>query len=403
MTDAPSGRTPALSLFRIFLMLGCTSFGGPIAHLGYFREAFVARRGWFSEGAYADMVALAQFLPGPASSQVGMMVGLARGGIGGMLAAWAGFTLPSALALTLFAFGVVRFGDMLGGGWLLGLKAAAAAVVAQALLGMARTLAPDAPRAALAVGGFVVVIGVTGLLGAPVWAQIAAILAGGALGLVLPKDAGEGNDAGSGQGGDGLDIDIGRGVALGALILFALLLVVPLLVAPDGVLGLADRFYRAGALVFGGGHVVLPLLQSGMVDGGIVERDSFLAGYGAAQAVPGPLFTFASYLGAAAGGWSGAAIGTVAVFLPSMLLTLGALPFWTRLRRAPAMRRALAGVNAAVVGLLAAAFYDPVLAGVFDRPHAVALAGVAFVALAIWKLPPWAVVVAAGVLGGVLL
>ncbi|MBP5855837.1 chromate efflux transporter [Marivibrio halodurans] len=413
MTDAPSGRTPALSLFRIFLMLGCTSFGGPIAHLGYFREAFVARRGWFTEGAYADMVALAQFLPGPASSQVGMMIGLARGGIGGMLAAWAGFTLPSALALTLFAFGVVRFGGVLGGGWLLGLKAAAAAVVAQALIGMARTLAPDAPRAGLAVGGFVVVIGVTGLLGAPVWAQIAAILAGGVLGLVFLKGAGGGSEAGSGQeepglegagqGGDGLDIDIGRGVALGALFLFALLLIVPFLVGLDGGLGLADRFYRAGALVFGGGHVVLPLLQAGMVDGGIVGRDSFLAGYGAAQAVPGPLFTFASYLGAAAGGWGGAAIGTAAIFLPSMLLTLGALPFWARLRRAPAMRRALAGVNAAVVGLLAAAFYDPVLAGVFDRPHAVALAGVAFVALVIWKLPPWAVVVTAGVLGGLLL
>lgn len=397
MTDETDRRSSPLSLLGIFLGLGCTSFGGPVAHLGYFREAFVRRRGWFDEATYADMVALAQFLPGPASSQVGMMIGLSRGGIPGMLASWIGFTLPSALILALFAFGVTHFGDGLGGGWLTGLKAAAAAVVAQALIGMARTLAPDARRAGLAVLGFVIVIASTVWLGTPVWAQIAAILAGGLGGLVLC-----GAQGGAGRTGTPLDIRVSRPVAIGALVLFALLLLVPAGLALGGWLGFADRFYRAGALVFGGGHVVLPLLQAEMVGGGLVDRDGFLAGYGAAQAVPGPLFTFAAYLGAAAGGPWGAVVATVAIFLPSMLLTVGALPFWSDLRAAPVMRRALAGVNAAVVGLLAAAFYDPVLASVFDVPLAIALAGVAFVALAIWKLSPWLVVVAAGVVGGVL-
>mgnify|MGYP003700441207 CR=1 FL=1 len=395
MTDDPSRRTGAFALFRIFLLLGCTSFGGPVAHLGYFREAFVARRKWLDEASYADIMALAQFLPGPASSQVGMMIGLARGGLPGLLAAWLGFTLPSAAAMALFAFGVAAYGDVMGGGWLTGLKAAAAAVVAQALIGMARSLAPDAPRAGVAALGFTVVLAVSHLVGAPVWAQIAAILVGGLAGFALPGRARDGEGA-------ALDIPVSRGVALMALALFALLLIGPLFLALDGPAGLADRFYRSGALVFGGGHVVLPLLQAEMVEGGLVSRDTFLAGYGAAQAVPGPLFTFASYLGASAAGPLGAVIATVAIFLPSMLLTVGALPFWADLRRAPQMRRALTGVNAAVVGLLAAAFYDPVVTSIIDRPAAIAIGAVAFVAIGPWKAPPWAVVVAAGIAGAAL-
>ncbi|MCR9218668.1 MAG: chromate efflux transporter [Alphaproteobacteria bacterium] len=398
MDDPAPGRTAPLHLLRLFFLLGCTSFGGPVAHIGYFREAFVARRKWFSEAAYADIVALAQFLPGPASSQVGMAIGLARGGLLGMVAAWVGFTAPSALLMGLFAYGVVEYGDLMGGGWLVGLKAAAAAVVAQALIGMAKTLAPDGPRAGIAVAGLAAVAGVSHYLGAPVWAQVGAILLGGVLGLILCRPGGA-----SDEGDGGLTIRVSRGGALTALALFALLLAAPPLLALGPALDLADRFYRAGALVFGGGHVVLPLLEAEMVQGGLVARDAFLAGYGAAQAVPGPLFTFATYLGGAAEGWSGALIATAAIFLPSMLLTYGALPFWADLRRFPAMRRALTGVNAAVVGLLAAAFADPVLTSIIDRPLAVPLAAVCFVAVAIWRAPPWAVVIAAALTGAALL
>jgi chromate transporter len=390
-----SERTSAITLFRIFLGLGCTSFGGPVAHLGYFRHAFVVRRGWFDEATYADIMALAQFLPGPASSQVGMMIGLARGGLLGMLAAWVGFTLPSALILGGFAYGVMAYGDVMGGGWLVGLKAAAAAVVAQALIGMARALAPDGPRAGLAALGFITVLGLSHFLQAPVWAQIAAILAGGLGGLMLCKPQGA-------QASQSLTIPVGRPVAVAALILFALLLLGPAAVTLSGMGDLADRFYRAGALVFGGGHVVLPLLQAEMVESGFVARDVFLAGYGAAQAVPGPLFTFATFLGASSGGVTGAVVATIMIFLPSMLLTVGALPFWSVVRQWPMMRRALMGVNAGVVGLLGAAFYDPVLVSVIDRPGAIALAALAFVALSAWRVPPWAVVIGAGLVGAVL-
>ena len=399
--EAAPDRSGPVELLRIFFLLGCTSFGGPVAHLGYFREAFVERRGWFTDRAYADIVALCQFLPGPASSQTGMAIGLARGGLLGMVAAFVGFTAPSALAMAAIAWGVVSYGDALGGGWLVGLKAAAAAVVAQALIGMAKSLAPDGPRAGIAVAGMAAATGGAVLLGAPVWAQVGAIGVGAALGLML-CGAQAASAPGEGDGDGGLTIRVPYGAALVSLALFALLLILPPFLTLGSDLDLADRFYRAGALVFGGGHVVLPLLQAEMVESGLVANEVFLAGYGAAQAMPGPLFTFATFLGGAGAGWTGALIATGAIFLPSMLLTYGALPFWAQLRRAQLVRRALVGVNAAVVGLLAAAFVDPIAASVIDRPLAALLAALCFVAIALWKIPPWAVVIAAGLAGGLI-
>ena len=402
----PTSRgTATREVFVAFLRLGLTSFGGPVAHLGFFREAFVVRRRWLTDRAYADLVALCQFLPGPASSQVGMAIGLRRAGLGGLLAAWAGFTLPSAVLLVVFASGVAGFGDDAGAGWVGGLKAAAVAVVAQAVLGMARTLAPDARRAAIAGVATIVTLLAPSVLGVPVaLSQVAVIvLAGGAglLWLAVPVD--ERRD-------EPFTVPVRRGVAVACLAVFGLLLVaLPLLatVSGDGVTRLVDLFYRAGSLVFGGGHVVLPLLQAETVPSGLVGHDQFLAGYGAAQAVPGPLFTFAAYLGAVTTsgptGIAGATIALVAVFGPSALLVLGALPFWEHLRRAPRARRALTGVNAGVVGLLAAALYDPVFTqGVLaasDPLVAAAVVVAAFCALTLWAAPPWAVVIAAALLG----
>lgn len=383
--EAPEGSPGAV--FRIFLGLGLTSFGGPIAHLGYFREAFVVRRRWLDERAWADLVALCQFLPGPASSQVGMAIGFARAGIPGALAAWLGFTLPSALALLAFGWGVVAFHDAIPPGLLHGLKIVAVAVVAQALWGMARSLAPDRPRVTLAV------LAATAVLLAPSAAtQIAVIAAGAAAGLVLLR-------AEPGRGYAALGIAVGKGTAVTASALFFLLLAgLPVLAAawPWQPLALLDSFYRTGALVFGGGHVVLPLLQSEVVPPGWVGPEAFLAGYGAAQAVPGPLFTFAAYLGAVMGpwpnGWLGAAICLLAIFLPSFLLVVGVLPFWEAFRRLRPVQRALSGVNAAVVGLLLAALYDPVWTSGIRTAADFALALAAFTLLAFWKLPPWLVV-----------
>ena len=388
MQAAQDGRVTAAAVFRVFLQLGLTSFGGPIAHLGYFREAFVARRRWLDEQAYADLVALCQFLPGPASSQVGIGIGLAKAGYAGALAAWLGFTLPSAVALTLFGYGVLATQDVLPAGLLHGLKVVAVAVVAQAVWGMARTLCPDAPRATLAVLAAAVVLALPGA------ASQLAVIAGGALAglLALPGEAGR-------QAGR-LDIAVNKAVAVAALLLFfALLIALPLLAAaiPSQSLALADSFYRSGSLVFGGGHVVLPLLQAEVVPPGWVSNDAFLAGYGAAQAVPGPLFTFAAYLGTVMGpapnGVLGALVCLVAVFAPSFLLVVGALPFWGALRHHPLARRALTGVNAAVVGLLLAALYDPVWTGAILGPLDFVLALAAFTLLVFWKLPPWLVVI----------
>lgn len=384
-------------MFLIFLRLGLTSFGGPIAHLGYFRQEFVTRRRWLSERSYAELVALCQFLPGPASSQVGIALGLSRAGYRGAAAAWAGFTLPSAIALILFALGLAHYGSALPPGALQGLKVVAVAVVAQAVWGMARTLCQGVLRVAL----MLIAAGVV-LLQPSAWAQVGVMVVAGVTGLLLfkPENSNE---------PDALPIAISRRTGALWLMLFLLLLVaLPLLAAwaLNPTLALVDAFYRSGALVFGGGHVVLPLLQAEVVPSQWVSNDVFLAGYGATQAVPGPLFTFAAFLGAsmthAPSGWLGGVIALLAIFAPSFLLIFGALPFWANLRKSPRTQAALAGVNAAVVGLLLAALYQPVWTSAIFNGYDAALALLALIALMVWKLPPWLVVIGCGVLGGLL-
>lgn len=379
-------------VFLAFLKLGLTSFGGPIAHLGYFRDELVTRRRWIDEAGYADLVALCQFLPGPASSQVGFALGLMRAGPLGALAAWTAFTLPSALLLVAFAYGAASLEGPLAAGILHGLKLVAVAVVAQAVFGMARSLTPDRERAGIAVGAVLLTVLVGGAIG-----QVGAILLGGLAGLWLCRNG----------GAPATEHVFPGSRRMGALLLaiFALLLVgLPLVAAAGQGMALFDAFYRAGALVFGGGHVVLPLLEAEVVARGWVSPDAFLAGYGAAQAVPGPLFTFAAYLGAIGNvppnGLAGAAIALVAVFLPGMLLLVGALPFWNRLRRWPQAQAAMRGANAAVVGLLGAALYDPVFTGAVLTPLDFALALAGFMALVAFKAPPWIVVLALACLGG---
>lgn len=396
-TQQFQGNAP--EVFSVFLRLGLTSFGGPTAHLGYFREEFVARRKWMSEKAYADLVALCQFLPGPASSQVGMAIGLQRAGYLGMFAAWFAFTLPSVIALVLFALGVSVMGDLSGAGWLAGLKAAAVAVVAHAVLGMTRSLITDRIRAGIALAAFLLV-----LLTAHPLVQVGAIAVGMAAGTVALRAAPEEDDTAAGFGSR-----VPKGVAVASLAMFvALLALLPLVAAAanNPTAHIADAFYRSGALVFGGGHVVLPLLEGATVASGMVGHDTFLAGYGAAQAVPGPLFTFASFLGASAQGvhWAiGAGVATIAIFLPAALLVLGVLPLWEGLRRHQAAARAIAGANAAVVGILAAALYDPVFVAGVTSVATMAVAASAFTALQAWKLPAWAVVIAAALIGWIVL
>ena len=384
-------------MFLIFLRLGLTSFGGPIAHLGYFRQEFVSRRRWLSERSYAELVALCQFLPGPASSQVGIALGLSRAGYRGAAAAWAGFTLPSAIALILFALGLAYYGGALPHGALHGLKVVAVAVVAQAVWGMACNLCRGVLRVALMLSAACVV-----LLQPSAWAQVGVMVVAGMAGLLLFKPQ-------SSAEPDALPIAISRRAGALWLMLFLLLLVaLPLLAAwtLNPTLALVDAFYRTGALVFGGGHVVLPLLQAEVVPSHWVGNNVFLAGYGATQAVPGPLFTFAAFLGAsmthAPSGWLGGVIAQLAIFAPSFLLIFGALPFWANLRSSPRTQAALAGVNTAVVGLLLAALYQPVWTSAIFNVYDVALALLALVALMVWKLPPWLVVIGCGVLGGLL-
>ena len=387
----------AWEVLVVFLRLGLTSFGGPIAHLGYFHDDLVVRRKWLEEKMYADLVALCQFLPGPASSQIGIAVGLSRAGYLGALAAWTGFTLPSAIALVLFAYGISAFGEALSSGWLHGLKVAAVAVVAQAVLSMMQSLAPDRERATLAVVAAALVLAVP-----TAWGQIGAILLGGLAGVtVLRTHAPTDHVA--------MPHAVSRAAAVVALVVFfAILVGLPLILAafPNHSIQLFEAFYRAGSLVFGGGHVVLPLLQASVVPPGWVTNDAFLAGYGAAQAVPGPLFTFAAYLGAVMGpepnGWPGAALCLIAVFLPSFLLVIGALPFWDDLRRQDWARSALRGINAAVVGLLLAALYNPVWTAGITSAADFALASAAFLLLFMWKTPPWLVVVLCAVGGGLI-
>ncbi|WP_291985918.1 chromate efflux transporter [Candidatus Accumulibacter sp. ACC007] len=394
---AAAQETNAWPIFLIFLRLGLTSFGGPVAHLGYFREEFVNRRRWLSDRAYADLVALCQFLPGPASSQVGIALGLSRGGYAGALAAWTGFTLPSAIALIVFALGIATWGDVLPAGVLDSLKVVAVAVVAQAVWGMARNLCADTPRISIMVATTCMVLAWPSALG-----QVGVIVGAGILGLLLFK-------AGPDLPHEPLPITASRRAGGGWLLLFVLLLLgLPIAAQawPASTLATIDAFYRSGSLVFGGGHVVLPLLQTEVVPTGWVSNASFLAGYGAAQAVPGPLFTFAAFLGAsmnqAPSGVLGGVICLVAVFVPSFLLVFGALPFWEQLRRSAHTQAALSGVNAAVVGLLLAALYQPVWTNAIRQPADFGLALIALVALMFWKLPPWLVVIASAVAGGLL-
>ena len=381
------------AVFLIFLRLGLTAFGGPVAHLGYFREEFVSRRQWLGERAYADLVALCQFLPGPASSQVGIALGLSRAGHAGALAAWAGFTLPSALLLILLGLGIASQGEAIPPGLLHGLTVVAVAVVAQAVWGMARSLCPDATRIAIMAGACALV-----LLLPSAWSQPGVIVLAALIGLQVCKPP-------PAESHEPLPVPIRRRTGLLWLaIFFALLLSLPLLAVlfPAPALTLIDSFYRAGALVFGGGHVVLPLLQAGVVPTGLVSEDAFLAGYGAAQAIPGPLFTFAAFLGAVTsspGGWPGGLICLLAIFTPAFLLVAGALPFWERLRSNPRARAALWGINAAVVGILLAALYNPVWTSAIHRPQDFALALLALLALMVWKRPPWLVVASCALAG----
>lgn len=403
-------------VLRVFTRLGLTSFGGPTAHLGYFRDEFVTRRKWMSEKEYADLVALCQFMPGPASSQVGMAIGYRRAGYAGMLAAWVGFTLPSVVLMAAFALCIGQLGDISGAGWLAGLKAAAVAVVAQAVMGMSKNIVTDRVRAAVALAAFLVVL----LVPSPP-AQVGAIVLGMLAGVAL-----YGSTDARGGGGDAARVTSAAASAsvaqtpataragsrtAGAVALAAfgaLLVVLPGLAraSQSTALHIFDSFYRSGALVFGGGHVVLPLLEQATVPTGLVDHDTFLAGYGAAQAVPGPLFTFASFLGASASGitwWWGAIVATVAIFLPAALLVIGVMPFWDQIRSHPLAAGALAGANAAVVGILAAALYTPVFTSGITGAGTIAVAAAAFVALQKWQAPAWAVVIAAALIGQVAL
>ena len=392
-TNRQAGST--LEVLLVFLKLGVTCFGGPVAHIGYFREEFVVRRRWLDEQSYADLVALCQFLPGPASSQVGFSIGLMRAGYRGGLAAWAGFTLPSAIALVLFAFGADALHGPVGIGLLHGLKLVAVAIVAQAVWGMARTLCPDRERASIAV-----VAALTILLSTSPVAQIAAILIGAVAGLRLCRGT---PSALVGH----MSAPVSRAMGLGALAVFFLLLAgLPILRSFGTSQGMVffEAFYRSGALVFGGGHVVLPLLREAFVAPGWVSDDAFLAGYGAAQAVPGPLFSFAAYLGAVLGpsphGLAGAVLGLVAIFLPGMLILIGALPFWETFRKRAGAQAIMRGVNAAVVGLLGAALYNPVWTSSVKVPADFAVALVGFVLLVVWRAPPLLAVII-GALGGI--
>jgi len=400
LSEPQVGTAPAgnwREVLAAFLRLGLTSFGGPIAHLGYFHDDLVVRRQWLDEKTYADLVALCQFLPGPASSKIGIAVGLSRAGYLGAFAAWVGFTMPSALALVLFAYGVSSLGNTLDSGWLHGLKVAAVAVVAQAVLSMMRSLAPDRERATLAVVAAAVVLAVP-----TAWGQIGAILIGGLAGVTLLRTSAPTDHV-------AMPHAVSRTAAVIAIVLFfAILIGLPLIAAvfPYQSIRLFEAFYRAGSLVFGGGHVVLPLLQASVVPPGWVSNDVFLAGYGAAQAVPGPLFTFAAYLGAVMGpapnGWAGALLCLIAMFLPSFLLVIGPLPFWDNLRRQAWARSAMRGVNAAVVGLLLAALYNPVWTAGIASGTDFAIAAAAFLLLFMWQTPPWLVVVlCAAAAGGV--
>ncbi|RBP07757.1 chromate transporter [Rossellomorea aquimaris] len=381
-----------IEILFISTRLGLTSFGGPVAHLGYFHEEYIRRRKWMDEKSYADLVALCQFLPGPASSQVGIGIGIMRAGVLGGIVSFIGFTLPSVLALILFAI-ILRELDVADAGWIHGLKIVAVAVVAHAILGMAKKLTPDLNRKAIALFTLVVI-----LLWQTAFSQIGVILLSAFIGFLLFKQHKPDDEA-------RIDFPISRRFAVFCLSLFfGLLFLLPFLREVTSLewIALFDSFYRSGSLVFGGGHVVLPLLEREFVPTGWLTEEAFLAGYGAAQAVPGPLFTFAAYIGAVINGWQGGLLATFAIFLPAFLLILGTLPFWDSLRRNPKIKGALMGVNAAVVGILIAAFYHPIWTSSILAPQDFAFAAVLLSMLVFWKLPPWIVVVT-GAVGGLVM
>jgi chromate transporter len=390
------GRGSPLETFWVATKLGLTSFGGPIAHLGYFHAEYVRRRKWIDEKSYADLMALCQFAPGPTSSKMNFSIGLLRAGYLGALLSWVGFTLPSAAALVLFAYGAGALTGPVGTGLLHGLKLVAVTIVAQAVWGMAKTLCPDRERASIAGVAALIVV-----LSASAFSQLGAILFGAVAGAALCRK----NPA---TGGEQVPIKVSRPVGVAALALFfGLLFALPLLRGLTGsqAVAMTEAFYRSGALVFGGGHVVLPLLREAVVAPGWVSEDAFLAGYGAAQAVPGPLFTFAAYLGAVMQaeptGLAGAALGLVFIFLPGLLLHLGTLPFWESFRRRTGTQAVMRGINAAVVGLLGGALYSPIWTSSVRAPEDFAVVLVGFVLLMAWKAPP-VLVVAVSALGGAL-
>lgn len=381
-----------LEILMVSTRLGLTSFGGPIAHLGYFHEEYVRKRKWMDEKSYADLVALCQFLPGPASSQVGIGIGVMRGGVLGGIVSFIGFTFPSVIALIIFAL-ILQGLNVSDLSWIHGLKLVAVAVVAHAILGMAEKLTPDLKRKTIALFA---------LIGTLLWqtafSQMGVILLAGILGFLLYRDQTDNDET-------KFEFPISKKFAVICLSLFfALLFLLPLLrdVTSNSWIAVFDSFYRSGSLVFGGGHVVLPLLEREFVPSGRISEEAFLAGYGAAQAVPGPLFTFAAYIGAVMNGWQGGLLATVAIFLPAFLLILGALPFWNMLRQNAKIKGALMGVNAAVVGILISAFYQPIWTTTILKPIDFAFAAVLFSMLVYWKLPPW-VIVLSGAIGGLMM
>jgi chromate transporter len=381
-----------LEILFVSTRLGLTSFGGPIAHLGYFHEEYVRRRKWMDEKSYADLVALCQFLPGPASSQVGIGIGVMRAGVLGGIVSFIGFTLPSVIALIIFAL-ILQGLDVADAGWIHGLKIVAVAVVAHAILGMAQKLTPDLNRKAIALFALIVV-----LLWQTAFTQVGVILISALAGFLLYRNQAD-------EDSSSMHFPISRRFATICLVLFfGLLVLLPILreVTALNWIAMFDSFYRSGSLVFGGGHVVLPLLEREFVPTGFLSEEAFLAGYGAAQAVPGPLFTFAAYIGAVMNGWLGGLLATIAIFLPAFLLILGSLPFWDTLRRNPKIKGALMGINAAVVGILIAAFYHPIWTSSILAPIDFAFAAVLFSMLVYWKLPPWTIVLL-GAIGGWLL
>lgn len=392
-----NARGSFFEVLLVFFKLGLTSFGGPVAHLGYFRTEFVEARRWLDDKSYSDLVALCQFLPGPASSQVGIAIGLGRSGWSGAFAAWLGFTLPSTIALILFAIGVSHSSVPAQSGAIHGLKIVAVAVVAQAVSGMAKSLCPDRLRASVAIAGTLLVLAVPSAIG-----QITAIVLGGVIGYSMLKL----NQLPTTQH---LTYGVNKVVGAALLGIFTVLLVLLPLIASlthSPVATVFSDFYQAGALVFGGGHVVLPLLQTSVVPSGWMSNETFLAGYGAAQAVPGPLFTFAAYLGAGMpspfGGWIGGLALLSAIFLPAFLLVIGTLPFWEALRQRVGVQRSMAGVNAAVVGVLGAALYDPVWTSAIHSKTDFGFALAAFGLLVYARLPPALVVMLAAFTGWIL-